>query len=416
MNELVYPISLNYVPNWNEWEIVRELTANAKDTGEKFSVHVEDKKLIVQDDGKGLAIKHLLLGESHKENENAIGQFGEGLKLALLVATRMEKTVEIYSGNFYIVNDTAEIDGVKVLKLMWDTTKESYNGTKIVVNNWENEDFQDRFIFDLPEDELILTNTSGSILWEKKLYVKGVFVTNLDNYEFGYNVDTIQMNRDRNAVSEWDIQCGIGKIWKEVDDPEGWKTFFLASKAGKLENVIYLPNYGLSSNVKNALIKGFKMAFGEKSVLKTSDDASREAEHRGAKSIDAYMFGSYVRDIIKNYVQTDVDYVTEKRGEKAFNVPYSNLNEIQRKNLSFLKRMGKKVDFYGKILVAELPNALGSADHFNNCIKIRPEVLLDEFESQIVMIHELAHIVYKTDDTTDAHVEACCKIGARLMK
>ena len=46
MQELRPGISLNYVDQWGNWEAVRELTANARDTGAEFDVVKENGKLI----------------------------------------------------------------------------------------------------------------------------------------------------------------------------------------------------------------------------------------------------------------------------------------------------------------------------------------------------------------------------------
>ena len=56
------------------------------------------------------------MGVSEKQSENAIGQFGEGLKLSMLVLTRMGKIAQIESGDLFVTNDSTFIDGVEVLK------------------------------------------------------------------------------------------------------------------------------------------------------------------------------------------------------------------------------------------------------------------------------------------------------------
>jgi hypothetical protein len=120
MNEIVYPMTLDYVPEWNAWEVVRELASNALDADPGFRMYVnDDGALVVKSQGGQLAVRHLLFGVSEKEEPNAIGQFGEGLKLALLVLTRMELTVHIYSGGKHLWNEPAELEGERVFKIVW---------------------------------------------------------------------------------------------------------------------------------------------------------------------------------------------------------------------------------------------------------------------------------------------------------
>ena len=418
MNELqdfAPTMSLNYVPQWGAWEVVRELTSNAKDTGKSFRVYKENNNLIVEDDGEGLAIRHLLFGETEKPDKNAaIGQFGEGLKLAVLVLTRMDKIVEIQSGNLFITNGIKEIGGVKTLNFKYREV-EKRHGTKITVYDWEFEDYQDQFI-KLDDDKILTSNDQGDILDDKKLYIKGVYVKDLPDYEFGYNLNNMQINRDRNAVSDYDMRSCIGRLWAKIESPEGWEYILKAIKNSNVEEKdIDFSLYYFSHEAKESLKTGWFMAFGKNAVLGTNKDVSREAEHRGAKVIDEIFFGYYFKNILKELIGTDAQYVKEKAGLKAYRVPKNEIDSGMRKNLSLLKKLGQKVGFGGEWIVANMPESLGEADEINNAIKIHPKILHDTEKSISIGIHELAHIVYDTCDTTDEHVNACTDIGAKLV-
>ena len=90
-----YPISSNYVSAWTVQDATRELLQNAMDSGEW---RVEADGSLVN---KGtLRPEHFLLGCSEKTSSDAIGQFGEGLKLALLVLARNGYTVSINTLTF----------------------------------------------------------------------------------------------------------------------------------------------------------------------------------------------------------------------------------------------------------------------------------------------------------------------------
>ena len=118
MNEqkqIIYPITLEYRKHWKEWEAIRELIQNALDSDKQTTrIYKQDGNLIIEDKGKGLQVKHLLLGISEKQDkENTRGQFGEGLKIALIVLKRLGYDVEIISNNLHCTIDTIDIEGEK---------------------------------------------------------------------------------------------------------------------------------------------------------------------------------------------------------------------------------------------------------------------------------------------------------------
>ena len=417
INEIIYPISITgYVPEWGHWEIPRELKSNAKDTSASYSMTMIDNDLVIEDQGDGLAIRQLLMGVSEKSSGSAIGQFGEGLKLALLVATRLGYRVDVYSGNKHIVNSKALIADVECLRLSW-TEIEPIKGTRIVIHDWKGEDYSYRFI-DNPEEDgrIIARNEFGDIINEPALFVKGVWVMDLESYQFGYNINSIKMGRDRSAVSEWEVQSGIGRIWRNVESSYAWKNFFLASCEHKGERNIALDSYSMSDAAKTAMQKGFISAYGANAVIKTSDDNKRESEHRGAKVVDSENFGYYLADAIKAIVKTDKQFIQEKGGIKYKVVKPSTLTKEQKENLAIIKRMAKKCSFSGNIEVAELPEGRSHYDPNSDTIRMHIKKLNDTFNSKRSMAHELSHAVYQVlEDNTEDHVIACNKISALLF-
>lgn len=411
MNEIVYPMTFDYVGSWGRWEIVRELVSNAKDTHTPWTMEISNNNLIIKDEGEGLAIRHLLIGKSQKIGD-AIGQFGEGLKLALLVATRLGLDVVIESGDYTIYNGKGEIEGEEVFKLSWVKNELPRKGTTVTILDWGDEDFSMRFLEE-GDDRIFSTSTSGSIIDDSALFTKGVYICDLKDYAFGYNIVGLDMNRDRAAVSEWNVQCAVGRIWRENKSSYAWRILFQKIAAGGcMEKSMYFSS--ITPEVAEAISTGFKAAFGDNAVIKTSDDFEREAKHRGAKVIDSRVFGSYLADILKVCVETDEKYIIRKGGVKPKKVKTESLTPEQKKILAKLRRMGSKVGFTGAVEFAEL-NCGGHADYATNTIRIHITHADNVYEACAIMIHELAHMVFRTEDMTEAHVEACCRIGVMLM-
>jgi len=116
-------ISSSYVKSWGMKEAIRELVQNYLDAGgrpEGVQYDETSQILALRNEGH-LLMRHLALGVSEKDAE-ARGQFGEGLKLALLVIAREAHPISISSALGTItcsVRDSA-VYGVPTLHLHLD--------------------------------------------------------------------------------------------------------------------------------------------------------------------------------------------------------------------------------------------------------------------------------------------------------
>ena len=96
----ILPISKDYVRHWGIQEAIRELLQNAIDSESKFTFEIAGNKLIISNDDATLSPSDLILGQSSKhDDDDAIGQFGEGFKLALAVLAREDREIVIYNGD-----------------------------------------------------------------------------------------------------------------------------------------------------------------------------------------------------------------------------------------------------------------------------------------------------------------------------
>ena len=95
----------NYVSDWTFNDALRELIQNGTDQEvldkeNKFQIiyNGKEKTLRLVNQKSVLKINTLLLGRSSKaNNEDTVGQFGEGYKIAALVLNRLGKTFTIYN-------------------------------------------------------------------------------------------------------------------------------------------------------------------------------------------------------------------------------------------------------------------------------------------------------------------------------
>ena len=215
-----YPISSNYVSAWTVQDATRELLQNAMDS-EEWRVEA-DGSLV----NKGtLRPEHFLLGCSEKASSDAIGQFGEGLKLALLVLARNGYTIGINSaGTLYTaeVRESVQWPGQQVLCIDCAEVEDHEPGyTRVSTDpalDWKAN------VLPNPEGYRILRNNP-------KLYVKGLYVCDLQHFKHGYNFHpgSITLGRDRNVASDFDLAyeasrmvvqwCSAQEIAELVLDP-----------------------------------------------------------------------------------------------------------------------------------------------------------------------------------------------------
>lgn len=105
INSYELTLTPNYVSDWNFNDALRELIQNGTDqevldSDNEFQIDYSPKEKVLRLKNRKsvLKINTLLLGRSSKaNNEDTVGQFGEGYKIAALVLNRLGKTFTIYN-------------------------------------------------------------------------------------------------------------------------------------------------------------------------------------------------------------------------------------------------------------------------------------------------------------------------------
>lgn len=407
----------NYINHWGAWEAWRELESNARDTGAPYTIIKDGNDLVFQDEGEGLQVEDLILGMSSSRNDdNKIGQFGEGMKLALLIYTRMGKKVEIHSPHLYAETAIKMIKNIPTFSLLY---REQHNGlmigTKIIVRDYDGEMFGERFI--QPDDERFLVQVgSRTILESNDLFVKGVFCQKLEGFEFGYDLPKVEMNRDRN-VAKWEsLMQEIARLWETVEDVDGWKIMIGAMLDGKKEKEMNISAWNMTSQAEQALKTAWVQLFGDNAVVGgDGQEIDNEAKHRKARPVNCSMLGGSMKHVLKQQVKTSKTYVDEQRALHRKTITQNSLSSTQKQSLSVVKRLAKKLDYNGTIKIEDLNGiAHGMAFSKQKSISLDPDALNDSKHAISVFIHEMAHVVSGCDDMTEGHINAISDLGAKL--
>lgn len=224
MKQIYLPLALSYIAHWVREEGIRELVANARDTVGADSdkiifAHEEQENGLFRlsignkTDGAKLETRHLVMGVSeHRNSTESIGQFGEGLKLAIVTLLReapdqrlvITNHDEIWTIEAVENPDMGDVEMPRitiqdcepqghVLFHIEDLSKRELASVLNMV--WE---FVPKDGVVLKNDEVELAQLDSSSVGASMLYVGGIA---MGEYKTGYAVNTIPfgiaVNRDR---------------------------------------------------------------------------------------------------------------------------------------------------------------------------------------------------------------------------
>ena len=226
----------NYVSDWTFNDAIRELIQNGTDQeildkSNKFSIDYDykSKTLRLTNAKSKLKINTLLLGRSSKsDNEDTVGQFGEGYKIAALVLNRLGKTFTIYNNERNEVwtsrfkNSEKWLE--KILAFYVEKVPASNTGLAIEVGNVTADEYDslcDTWIGFYDGLDKIET-TYGDILLDEemqnKIFVNGLAVSCSEDMEYGYDFKPkyITLERDRKTCDSWNAGDITSKMIAEA--------------------------------------------------------------------------------------------------------------------------------------------------------------------------------------------------------
>jgi hypothetical protein len=223
MKNYELPISPNYVHNWGIKEAIRELLQNAIDAEkcgfEKRIIYDKEHGILsIINYGTKLPMSSLVLGCSNKEDmDNMIGKFGEGYKLALVVLLRKGLTINITNGEeewvpYFKISDTFN---TQVLNI--EVRHHGFDNNIVFAISGITEGMLNELLAYFPciENDYgeVIHTANGDILLDKrfkgKMFVEGLYIQTDDNFKYGYNfnVQTVQLDRDRKAINYYDLRA-----------------------------------------------------------------------------------------------------------------------------------------------------------------------------------------------------------------
>ncbi len=280
-------ISPEYIKSWDISMAIRELLQNLLDTKREFSAsgaarYNKDRGIAeLRDDGPGLELRHLALGISEK-GADSIGQFGEGLKLALLLFARENRFIDVRSKDYRLTPVIRPSEfGTETLFFEVEEMGSYVQGTTVRFRCSQEELEEGKRYF--PTEFIV--SQEHKVNWVLKdkislpggrIFINGSLVATIEDALFSYHLfgeDAKKIsNRDRSIVDHGVLKGLINdNIGMGDDIPVFWYQKCLEEMSSEngnrhlFERDIY--PYRLTEN----LCKAFFKVFGSKAVVSQGD-------------------------------------------------------------------------------------------------------------------------------------------------
>lgn len=251
-------ISPDYVADWGLTAAIRELYQNSLDKQTEdpanellFAYDPQLMQLSIGNRKSTLDVSTLVLGKTTKAaNENAIGQFGEGYKLALVVLLRLGKSVVIYNNPSVWTPTIKHSEVFNTVVLNINIVKYRFKALPthdlmFTIGGVTAEDYEaiKASNLHLHEEQTALDSPMGRILLDEQykggIYVSGLFVTKLDKARYGYDFmpKHISIGRDRDLVNEWDIFWRTSQMWASQAESAPLIEAMLSEQAPDIQHI-----------------------------------------------------------------------------------------------------------------------------------------------------------------------------------
>lgn len=400
-----------YAPEWEAWECARELYANAKDAApDDMTIHSPNANTleIITPSVPDIAELFIIGCGSKSPTDKAIGQFGEGLKLTALAATRQQDSsltlqlpnqtvtfsIKEHFGQRVLFADVAEsgpFEGFKCSLVM--------KGAGFALNGKIIDGDESRWFHKNPSDHV-------------QIFCKGIWICSLDEKESlaSYNLNHITLNRDRSHADPWSIRASIGALLVEkmdaamaqkiVEHPQSWES-----------DKCLATQWHFPDEVTGILVAAFHKVYGEKAVVMTDSGMARRVSEYGYKSVH---LSSGLVSALGDVVLTDAQILSTEEALAAIPVESEweeMLAELHR--LTTILGLGTTAiniyaDIYGDMV--------GQAEHTSRVIWLNERLFNEHnrFERVRTFVHELGHVQAGGGDATKTFESSLDLIGGKL--
>lgn len=349
-NRILYPITDEYLPDWGMEDACTEFISNAVDTGKFVRADFEDGKVVIEDNGTGLKEQNFLIGNSSSNGiGKAIGAFGEGLKLACLVAARGNKDgVKIETTGFTAtakLQTDQRFHDAKLLCIGLEKTDTGRKGTRITFGASKTALAASKSRF-LAMDKDKARIDDG--IWEDKngkngIYVNGVRILSTNSI-FSYNLTGVFMkqnlSRDRNSFKAMrDANRAVFSLLSDTSKDEVVKKVLTGLQAERYENTVFMENvHFISAKARKGWRKAAMELYPDQYLRgNASEELVLKAKDAGIKILEVdYWIGQIlqcigfptVSEALKKQEKTEMSIIKPSELSPAERQRYDAMMEI----------------------------------------------------------------------------------------
>lgn len=311
-------ISFDYVPNWDYICAIREIFQNSLDAevedpaNKMYFEYDEDAQILNIGNLNGkLEENSLLLGQSSKrEDDNQIGQHGEGYKVATVVLLREGLGLKIYNYNkkqvwvAKSVKSRTYKENIPVFDIEHQVFKKGadlmFEISGITKEMFENIVNSNLHLIEKYRGTLGVVKESddGRILLDEqfkhKVFVKGLYVCDSDKISYGYDFSPswVKLDRDRHLIDTFNIIWNASRLIAHSHDNDFIKDSLDKSDSQYVSNFVY----SLDSELRNSVTDDFIKKNGTMAVPCVTQDDFNEAVSQGYKGV---LVSNTVSEVIK---------------------------------------------------------------------------------------------------------------------
>jgi len=411
-------MSENNLPHWTSLEALKELIQNNVFArvilGDTTSITHNGKYAVISNSPSGFTRGKLLIGESEQRNKSGSpGDYGEGLKVGMLVALRSNREIYLETNGFTVhpTLEPSSIDPTVNGLTYYIEDTDTHEGTTFYMECSLEELTQATQAFAILNgvgQELLCTD---SILPQNPglIFVNGVSIAKV-NSVFGYNFTNSDIkNRDRNMVDLGKAKEAINGLLARTEDVDLARTVIrnIMSCPTSLEAEAGVSSWRCPS--VDTWRTAIKLELGDKLSLATGLDTDTKARYYQYKVL------VNVPSAWKTlFVTAGVPYTDDL--QELAQLPknmHRKPNSEQATMLGWCKRLCKLyVGDYGTVKVSEHVYN----EHGNECnglyerktdtVWLKASLLESKEDCWKILVHETLHRITGAEDNTPEFTKA----------
>ncbi len=296
-----YELSMtrDYVSSWSFIEAIRELIQNAYDSPGKEVISIKENSISISNIGVSIASSTLALGKTtKKDDDEKVGCYGEGYKLALLVLLREGYEITILNGDKVWTPsfEHSDIFETEVLCINEEEENSDGNNLTFIINNipsYKIEEIKNEFLGLDNENYKYIKTMYGQIITDKKyagkMFVNGLPIFKDEKFKYGYNFKPqyVNLDRDRKSINIRDLQRITALAMTYMEEPDfSIVDAVIDSSSKDSDDAKYIKDGYISLNEE--FVSGYsdhlknKFNIDDKTVVlpKTNDELIKEIEKK----------------------------------------------------------------------------------------------------------------------------------------